>query len=109
MKHITKEQRYVISSLFKRGVSRTEIAKELGVHKTSIGRELKRNSTKTGKYNPDNANILANERKERFGFKRRFTKAIEQRVKDYITIEQWSPEQIVGYCKKHDIDMVSIE
>ena len=109
MKHLTKEQRYVISTLHKRGISRTEIAKELGVHKSSIGRELQRNSTKTGKYNPDNANVLANERKERFGLKRRFTKAIEQRVKDYITKEQWSPEQIVGYCKKHNIDIVSIE
>lgn len=109
MKHLTKEQRYVISSLFKRGFSRTEIAKELGVHKSSIGRELKRNSTKTGKYNPDNANILALERKERFGLKRRFTKAIEQRVKDYIIKEQWSPEQIVGYCQKNDIQMVSVE
>ena len=109
MSHLTREQRYVISTLFKRGIKRTEIAKELGVHKSSIGRELKRNCTKLGKYSAHTAHVLAVERKERFAVKRRFTKAIEKRVTDYITNEQWSPEQIVGYCKKLDIDMVSIE
>ena len=44
MKHINKEQRYLISTLFKRGYSKTEIAEEIGVHKTSVGRELKRNA-----------------------------------------------------------------
>lgn len=109
MKHLTKEQRYVISALSKRGIIKTEIAKELKVHKSSIGRELNRNSTKTGKYNPDNAHLLAGERKERFGIKRKFTKSIELKVKDYVTKEQWSPEQIVGYCKKNNIIMVSVE
>lgn len=52
---------------------------------------------------------MANERKERFGLIRRFTKAIQQRVNDYLTKEQWSPKQIVGYCKKHNIDIVRIE
>ncbi len=31
MSHLTKEQRYVISSLRKRGISQKEIAEELGV------------------------------------------------------------------------------
>jgi IS30 family transposase len=109
MKHLTKEQRYVISALSKRGISKTEIAKELKVHKSSVGRELNRNSSKTGKYNPDSAHLLAVERKERFGIKRKFTKSVEQKVSDYITKEQWSPEQIVGYCKKNNIIMVSVE
>ena len=109
MSHLTKEQRYVIVSLFKRGVSKTEIAKELVVHKSTIGRELVRNASKTGKYSAERAHLLAIERKERFGIKRRFTRAIEKRVIDYITKEQWSPEQIVGYCKKHNLDMVSVE
>jgi IS30 family transposase len=109
MSHLTKEQRYVISALFKRGIKRSEIARELGVHKSTISRELKRNSTKLEKYSAPNAHVLATERKERFGIKRRFTKAIEKRVTEYITKEQWSPEQIVGYCKKNNIVMVSVE
>lgn len=109
MSHLTKEQRYVISSLFKRGITQTEIAKEIGVHKTTISRELKRNCTKRGNYSAPIAHELAVERKERFALKRRFTKTVEKRVTDYITHEQWSPEQIVGYCKKHGIEMVSVE
>ena len=109
MSHLTKEQRYIIASLYKRGISKTEIATELGVHKSTISREIKRNASKTGTYNGLNATIFALERKERFSNKRKFTKIIEHQVKKYITIEQWSPEQIVGYCQKHDIAMVSIE
>jgi IS30 family transposase len=109
MKHINKEQRYVISTLYKRGYSRTEIAKEIGVHKTSVGRELKRNGSKKGSYNPNTADSLAKERKERFGLKRKFTKSIQNLVYGYLTKEQWSPEQIVGYCLNNDIQMVSVE
>ena len=109
MKHLTKEQRYEIQSLFKRGVSRTEIAKELGVHKSTIGREVKRNCTKRGKYQAERANTYAQERKERFAKQRKFTKQVEIRVRNYLEQEQWSPEQIVGYCNKKGIGMVCVE
>jgi len=109
MKHLTKEQRYVISSLHKRGVSKREIAKEIGCHESSVGRELSKNISKTGKYNPDKAHELYVERKERFAANRRFTKNIEKIVLKYLTEEQWSPEQIVGYCKNQEINMVSAE
>ena len=105
----TKEQRYIIALLYKRGVSKTEIAIEIGVHKCTISREIKRNSSKTGTYNALTATVFALERKERFGINRKFTKAIEHRVRSYITNDQWSPEQIAGYCQNNDIEMVSIE
>jgi len=109
MKHLTKEQRYVIKALLSRGVSQTEIAKEIGVHKSTISRELKRNALKRGGYNPDFANELSTERKERFATNRKFTKEVERRARAYIEKDQWSPEQIVGYCRKNDIEMVSVE
>jgi IS30 family transposase len=109
MSHLTKEQRYIIALLYKRGVSKTEIAIEIGVHKCTISREIKRNSSKTGTYNALTATVFALERKERFGINRKFTKAIEHRVRSYITNDQWSPEQIAGYCQNNDIEMVSIE
>ncbi len=109
MSHLTKEQRYVIATLNKRGITQIEIAKEIGVHKSTISREIRRNASKTGKYNPDKADMLAQERKERFCFNRRFTKEIEKRIRDYLIKEQWSPEQIVGWCNKQNIDMVSVE
>jgi hypothetical protein len=52
---------------------------------------------------------LAQERKGQFAYNRKFTKIIEQRVRSYLEQEQWSPEQIVGHCKKQGIEMVSVE
>ena len=109
MKHLTKEQRYVIQTLHRRGISKKEIADELGVHKSTICRELKRNRTKRGKYNADVADTYANERKERFAHNRKFTPFVKKTIDRYITQEQWSPEQIVGYCRKKSIEMVSVE
>jgi len=109
MKHLTKEQRYVIQALHKQKVSKKEIAKEIGVDKSTIYRELKRNSTKRGTYNAEKAHMFSNERKERFAYNRKFTQSIKNLINKYIIEEQWSPEQIVGYCKKNDIEIVSVE
>ena len=109
MKHLTKGQRYVIQTLHRRGISQKEIADELGVHKSTISREIKRNSTKTGKYNADTADMYASERKERFAHNRKFTPFVKATIDKYIREEQWSPEQIVGYCQQHNIEMVSVE
>lgn len=109
MKHLTKEQRYVISTLYEIGMTQKAIAEKVGVHNSTISRELKRNSSKQGAYNPQKADELARERKERFASNRKFTASVEKRVRSYLEEEQWSPEQIKGYCKKHDIDMVSVE
>lgn len=109
MSHLTREQRYIIATLHKRGVNQSDISQEIGVHKSTISRELKRNATKTGKYNAETAGIYARERKERFSFTRKFTKEVEQRIRDYLVQEQWSPEQIVGWCKMNHTGMVSVE
>jgi len=109
MKHLTNGQRYQIKAYLNCGKSKLFIAKSLNVNKTTIYRELKRNSKKRGSYNPDFANELTIERKERFSNNRKFTKSIERYVKGQIEQEQWSPEQIVGYCKSQNITMVSHE
>ena len=109
MKHLTKEQRYVISVMHKNGLKRYDIAEELGVSPSTISRELKRNSSKRGCYHPERADEMAQERKERFCSNRRFTRSIEKKVRYYIEHEQWSPEEIVGYCKTQNIEMVSTE
>lgn len=109
MKHLTKEQRYVISSLRKAGHTLDYIAKDIRVHKSTVSRELKRNSNRYGTYSPQNAIIYAEERKERFSLKRKFTAVIENRIRRYVEEEQWSPEQILGYCNKNNLKMVSVE
>ena len=108
MKHLTKEQRYVIQVLHKRKESITVIATEIGVSKSTIYRELRRNGGKRS-YNAERAHMYATERKERFSYNRKFTDNVKKIVVQYITEEQWSPEQIAGYCKKNGIEMVSIE
>ena len=58
---------------------------------------------------PDFADELYQERKERFKRDRKFTEPVKQLIDKYITQEQWSPEQIAGYCKENNIPMVSPE
>jgi len=107
--HITLEQRIKIEALLKAGHKVSFIAKQLSIHRSSIYRELNRNQTKTGKYNAGFAQELSEEQKERFSNNRSFTFSMEKFIREKLSKEQWSPEQIWGYCKKNNIDMVSHE
>ena len=107
--HITLEQRIKIDTLLKAKHKVSFISTQLGIHKSTIYRELKRNKTKTGKYNAAFAQELSEEQKERFSHKRRFTFSMEKFIREKLSNEQWSPEQIWGYCKENNIDMVSHE
>ena len=109
MKQITQEQRYQIEAYLKVKMSINFIAKELGKHPISIRREIKRNSQKRGTYRAKYATMLAKDRKDRFDVPRKFNYEVEKRVRQYLEQEQWSPEQIVGYCVKNDIPIVSHE
>ena len=46
---------------------------------------------------------VSEERKERFRKERKFTKEMKVLAIKYICEEQWSVEQIVGYCRKNGI------
>jgi IS30 family transposase len=107
--HLTESQRYEISAYLKCNKSQKFIAQQLGVSESCISRELKRNRLKRGSYNAQKAQEFTCIRKERFCNNRRFTKAVKDFIDEKLTKEQWSPEQIVGYCNNHKISMVSIE
>ena len=107
--HLTTSQRYEINAYLKCNKSQKFIAEQIGVSESCISRELKRNELKRGGYNPQKAQENANIKKERFCNNRRFTKRIKDFVDEKLIKEQWSPAQIVGYCKKHEINMVSVE
>lgn len=109
MKHLTLPQRYALKAYLACGKSKTQIAELLCVCRSTIYRELKRNCGKTVRYNPDFAQELAEERKERFCKHRKFDVRKQQLVSKWISDEQWSPEQIKGYCDANSIDMVSHE
>ena len=107
--HLTMEQRYKIEALHKADHKAPDIADQLNVNKSTIYRELKRNSSKRGCYNARSANEISEEKKERFTHNRKFNPAMERFIIDKLSNEQWSPEQIAGYCKQNDIPMVSHE
>ena len=109
MSHLTEVQRYEIQSYLKVGKKQKEIAELIGKHPSVISRELNRNSSKRGFYSASKAQSLYDERKERFSGVRKFTGTVKRRIIKYLEEEQWSPEQIVGYCKKNDIEMLSVE
>lgn len=109
MKHLTLEQRYALKAYLECGITKTEIAIKLGIDRSTLHRELKRNSTKRGGYNPGFAQELAEERKERFTTNRKFDIGMQRKIDKWIKEEQWSPEQIKGYCDGNEIEMVSFE
>lgn len=109
MKHLTLEQRYALKAYLECGKTKNEVSKLLGVDRSTIYREINRNSRKRGVYNPDFANELAQERKERFCKYRIFDSNKQRLIEHWIRKEQWSPEQIKGYCDKNTIEMVSHE
>ncbi len=107
--HLNQGQRHRISALERAGHSISFIADHLGVSKSTVSRELKRNAKKFGSYNAVCAQEMANERKERFSLNRKFTPGMEKFIREKLTQEQWSPEQIKGYCDKNNIPMISHE
>ena len=109
MSHLTEKQRYTIQVLLSQSYSKTEIASCLGKHKTVIYREIQRNCDKrSGVYTSDLAQRKYASRIKEKKKKIIFTDQIKQTVNDLIK-KDYSPEQIVGYCKKTQIACVSIE
>jgi len=108
-KQISKEQRFQLAALLKTGISKNKIASILGIHRSSLYRELKRNASSRKTYCCNRAHQWAQERKERFKRVRKFTGNVKKFIDEKLGMEQWSPEQISGYCKKHGIAMVSPE
>jgi IS30 family transposase len=108
MSHLTEEQRYTIARMLQADCAKKDICTAIGKDKSVLSRELKRNGSKRG-YSAALAHEYANERKERFRRRRKFTKEVKEYIVKRLTEEQWSPEQIVGDAKRRGIEMVSIE
>jgi IS30 family transposase len=97
---LTREQRYQISALKETGLKQKEIATELDVAPSTISRELRRNSA-AGRYDPQAADTLSRERRRTAAKAKRITEAMWSRVDDLLC-QEWSPEQISGWLKKHE-------
>ena len=77
--------------------------------KSVVNHELRRNRNDRGEYSFTHAQMLADVRKERLRRERTFTGEVKNRINRYMRKWQWSPEQIVGYCRLKGYAMVSVE
>ena len=113
-KQLDFQKRCQIYGLWCAGHNQTEIAKEIGVHKSTISRELKRNivfvRTALGswQYKPNYAQGYTDRRHQEKRKSVKFTKEVEVFVREKL-LHDWSPEQISGYAKRHQLFSLSHE
>ena len=104
---LTQEERYQIKAYKDSGLNQTEISKKLGRHKSTISRELKRNTGQRG-YRAKQAQEKAESRRHNGRKAIKLDDAMREKINFYIC-QDWSPEQITGYCATNAIPMVSHE
>jgi IS30 family transposase len=106
---ITAAERYTIAVLRQQGVPRATIGALLGRHRSTIGRELRRNRTAhDGCYRPLVADSYARARRSRSRRNRRFGAEDWTQVQALLH-EDWSPEQIAGWLRRHERLQISHE
>ncbi len=106
--HLAFMQRCEIAAMYRQKYSQKEIASTLNIHPSTVCRELQRNTDTSYSYEGIIANSLAQARHKN---KKKAIKLTE-RVKKYIEeklLLKWSPEQISGYAKRHNIFNISHE
>jgi len=109
MSHITREQRYTIEVLLSRDASQVFIAETIGKCKSVISREISRNCDKrSGQYRAVLAQRKYEQRKVCIPKRKKFTASVQACV-DQLLKEDYSPEQIAGYCKDVGEECVSPE
>lgn len=113
-KHLNYQNRCQILAFWKAGLTQRDIAKEIGVHESTISRELKRNvtfvRTKYGswQYKPEYAQGNTNERHKKKNKFIKFSDEAKRFVREKLQ-QNWSPDQISGYAKRHNLFCISGE
>ena len=97
----TFAERYTLGLLRQRGLTAAAIARVLGRHRSTVGREVRRNQAHSdGTYRPQLADWYARGRRSRSRRNRRFVAADWERVQALLR-EDWSPEQVAGWLRRH--------
>ena len=100
-RRITFAERYTLGLLRRRGCSAAAIARVLGRHRSTIGREVQRNRAHSdGTYRPQLADWYARTRRGHSRRNRQFTPAQWARIQELLR-EDWSPEQVAGWLRRH--------
>jgi IS30 family transposase len=88
---------------------KSEIALTIGVSKSTVTRETQRNSDERSHIYPYKlAQSKSEKRKQEKPKKTFFSNSMKIRVRELIE-KEYSPEQITGFCRRHNKDMVSHE
>lgn len=106
-RRVTKEDRIVIKSKLEEGLTKKEIADNLGFHKATITREIQRNSGKRG-YRSKQAHAKAVEREKAKHGPYRMNPVIMMKIIERLELK-WSPEQIYNRLKIEGDEIVSTE
>lgn len=113
-KQLGFEKRCQIYGFWRAGYNQSQIAKEIGVHKSTISREFRKNITFVHtafgcwQYKPNYAQTYTDERHRKKRKRIKFTKEVENFVREKL-LQEWSPEQISGYAKRHHLFSLSYE
>jgi len=102
----TEDERIELYAYLKQGLSMIGISDLLGRHRSTLYRELKRNTGLKG-YRPKQADLLAEERKQRNSFTK-WTQEIEDYVKLATSLD-YSPKQICTQMRLDKIPKISHE
>lgn len=97
---LNAEERSALAALRTLGLSRAEIARQLGRHRSTVGRELQRNSAPyDGGYRCVRAHQRAHARRYRSRRNSQFEPEHWSRIEGLLQ-EEWSPEQVSGYLRQ---------
>ena len=108
-RQITFAERYTLGLLRQRGVSPAAMARVLGRHRSTIGREIRRNRAHhDGTYRPQLADWYARGRRSRSRRNRQFGPAAWAQIQELLR-EDWSPEQVAGWLRRHRLLEISHE
>ena len=100
-RQITFAERYTLGVLRRGGLSPAAIARTLGRHRSTILREVRRNSAHSdGTYRPPLADWYARGRRSHSRRNQQFSAAEWVRIQVLLR-EDWSPEQVAGWLRRH--------
>ncbi len=100
-RQLNAEERSALATLKRLGWSVLEIARELGRHRSTSARERQRNAAPhDGWYRAGRAHERAVARRRRSRRNSQFDRAAWARVEALLR-EEWSPEQVAGYLRRH--------
>jgi IS30 family transposase len=102
--HLTQQQRIELSLMLQLGHTQRNTALVLGVSPSTVCRELKRNAKPTGQYHAIYARLQTKARRVLVNQAKRKLVAgsvLVEQVVAKLTNEQWSPDQIAVWLKRH--------